>query len=79
MYCEGRHKPKFRGIVHFAGTSVIIPLSIMWTCVDINTRNEFIALIIFFTSQFLTWGTSALFHCLSWNLEEEINIQRLGK
>eukprot|EP01038_Epipyxis_sp_PR26KG_P004357 gene4357-6165_t len=80
MYCEGRLKPFFRGRIHAFGAILLIPFALL--CIHrsnkINSTVELISVTMLFLSSLLTWGSSALFHCISWTLQEEIAIQRIG-
>jgi len=77
MYCEGRPKPLLRGKLHFLGISLVLPLLIMSIFEKIDIVTEQLSLALLSVGTAYCWGSSSLFHCVRWNLENEIKFQRL--
>jgi hemolysin III len=77
MYCEGRFRPTFRGVVHILGVLIFIPIWIKFALPFANTYSEAIAFLIFFCGLTWCWLISSCFHFLTWNLKNEILLQKL--
>ena len=78
LYCEGEHKPQFRGYSH-AFFLIVFPY-ILWKYWKLTNKTGgftfYLAMFLVF-SGFMTILTSALFHIVSWNTEQEILIQKM--
>jgi len=78
LYCEGAHKPKFRGYLH--AVSLIAFPYILWKYWKLTNKTGglvfYLAMFLFF-SGFITILTSALYHTVSWNAEQEIIIHKM--
>jgi predicted membrane channel-forming protein YqfA (hemolysin III family) len=79
MYCEGREKPLLRGFIHLFGLcSGMIPIGLFEIVKVANTDRTMIILAsLFFTSNFICYFVSALFHVLKWPLKVEIFLQKI--
>jgi predicted membrane channel-forming protein YqfA (hemolysin III family) len=78
LYCEGAHKPVFRGYFH-ALALLLFPY-IVWKYWDLTNKTGgfafYLAMFLFF-SGFATILTSALYHTVNWNVEQEILINKM--
>lgn len=77
LYCEGRHKPKFRGVLH---ASAALPLpAIGFTVLLTKCNSTLSVLCAFLTSicMFLCLATSGMYHCNNWKKETELFIKDL--
>lgn len=78
MYCEGRYKPLLRGYFHASGLLLLVPLCIFIMWEELNLYHEFFSVLMMASGSLVCWGASALFHCISWDLETEIQFQKIG-
>ena len=78
LYCEGAHKPQLRGYLH-AVFLIAFPY-ILWKYWKLTNKTGgfafYLAMFLVF-SGFMTILTSALFHIVSWNAEQEILIHKM--
>lgn len=77
LYCEGRLKPALRGKIHGFGASVLCPLWLYIAYPKIDSTLELFAIGTYVIGTFACWCCSALYHCLSWDVNAEIFMQRL--
>ena len=79
LYCEGREKPLLRGFIHLFGLcSGMIPIGLFEIIKVANTDKTMIILAcLFFTSNFICYFVSALFHVLKWPPKVEIFLQKI--
>ena len=79
LYCEGREKPLLRGFIHLFGLcSGMIPIGLFEIVKVANTDKIMIILAcLFFTSNFICYFVSALFHVLKWPPKVEIFLQKI--
>jgi predicted membrane channel-forming protein YqfA (hemolysin III family) len=78
LYCEGAHKPTFRGFFHLLAT-LMFPY-ILWQYYELTSKSD---AFVFFLSMFcvatgfLTVLISALYHMVDWAVDQEILINKL--
>lgn len=77
LYCEGRDKPLFRGILHLITACFILPAFVNIVYSKVDSTRELSSLVVYFIGNFLCFGTSSLFHCGSWDAKTEILLQKL--
>lgn len=78
LYCEGRVKPQFRGMFHALGVILLLPAKIGTLLLfELNSSLEWMSLAVLAGGTLCSWGASSLFHCISWELHDEIKMQKL--
>jgi hemolysin III len=77
LYCEGRHKPYYRGVLHFVALIVFIPIFMNFVIDHVDQWLECIGLFIYCLGTTISWGCSSLLHCVRWPLQNEISVQKL--
>lgn len=78
MYCEGRYKPMMRGYIHASAILVLVPALVLNCAKNIDEAVEQLSFVILVLGSAICWGASASFHCISWTLKREIQMQKLG-
>lgn len=78
LYCEGAHKPEYRGFFHLL--AVIMFPYIFWKYWELTSLSSeplpfYLAMFCVF-SGFITVTISALYHIVPWTAEQEIMINR---
>ena len=77
LYCEGMHKPKLRGMIHFI-YALILPLGLIHLYVEANGNlTGEVAGLIFVLSNLYCVGISAAYHIGNWSMSAEIFVQKL--
>jgi len=76
LYCEGAHKPKWRGWLHVL--AIFMFPYIFWKFYELTagTDNFYLAMFCVFTG-FITVLVSALYHTVCWTVPQEILINKL--
>ena len=69
-YCEGRHRPAFRGKIH-ARAAIASPIWIAYQLSLCPDARAIGSVSISLLSTFLMLGASGAFHTLPWTLSEE--------
>jgi hemolysin III len=76
LYCEGAHKPKWRGWIHVF--AIFLFPYIFWKFYQLTHKSEIFYLAMFCViAGFATVLISALYHTVCWTVPQEILINRL--
>lgn len=78
LYCEGAHKPAFRGYFH--GLALLVFPYILWKYWNLTSETggfEFYLAMFLVFAGFATILISALYHIVDWNVEQEIIINKM--
>lgn len=76
LYCEGKHKPIYRGYVHLYSL-VLFPIGLWFLYNGIASSYAFTLVSLNLFLNFLCFGTSAVYHTGNWSLQTEIFLQKM--
>lgn len=76
LYCEGRPKPKYRGVSHI----LLFPFTVLGFVVLASLTNDNIGILSAFLVSFtcaICLGVSSMYHIITWNKNQERFMKRL--
>eukprot|EP01041_Mallomonas_annulata_P001465 gene1465-2816_t len=77
LYCEGAHRPLFRGVLHFIST-LVLPLG-LWFLIQESKGSpiSITASVFYIFTNLFCYGFSWIFHIGTWSAKTEILLQKL--
>ena len=76
LYCEGQHKPLYRGYIHLFSL-FLFPFGLCFLYNSISSTYAFTFAVVNLLTNFMCFGTSAIYHIGNWSVQTEIVLQKL--